>query len=96
MKQKTLTVELTPEERDILHSALLNHRLFIERQMDDEKMHSDFIEFYFYKLQLVEIKALAKKLKLESVKMMLGILVACCFAAVFIAFLDSDDDSGLF
>lgn len=23
MKQKTLTVELTPEERDILHSALL-------------------------------------------------------------------------
>lgn len=37
MKQKTLTVELTPEERDILHSALLNHRLFIERQMDDEK-----------------------------------------------------------
>lgn len=47
MKQKTLTVELTPEERDILHSALLNHRLFIERQMDDEKMHSAFIEFYF-------------------------------------------------
>lgn len=45
MKQKTLTVELTPEERDILHSALLNHRLFIERQMDEEKMHSDFIEF---------------------------------------------------
>jgi hypothetical protein len=67
MKQKTLTVELTPEERDILHSALLNHRLFIERQMDDEKMHSAFIEFYFYKLQLEEIKALAKKLKLESV-----------------------------
>lgn len=66
MKQKTLTVELTPEERDILHSALLNHRLFIERQMDDEKMHSDFIEFYFNRLQLVEIKALAKKLKLES------------------------------
>lgn len=65
MKQKTLTVELTPEERDILHSALLNHRLFIERQMDDEKMHSDFIEFYFN--QLVEIKALAKKLKLENV-----------------------------
>lgn len=65
MKQKTLTVELTPEERDILHSALLNHRLFIERQMDEEKMHSDFIEFY--KLQLEEIKALAKKLKLESV-----------------------------
>lgn len=67
MKQKTLTVELTPEERDILHSALLNHRLFIERQMDEEKMHSDFIEFYFDQLQLVEIKALAKKLKLESV-----------------------------
>lgn len=67
MKQKTLTVELTPEERDILHSALLNHRLFIERQMDDEKMHSDFIEFYFNQYQLVEIKALAKKLKLESV-----------------------------
>lgn len=67
MKQKTLTVELTPEERDILHSALLNHRLFIERQMDDEKMHSDFIEFYFDQLQLVEIKALAKKLKLENV-----------------------------
>lgn len=67
MKQKTLTVELTPEERDILQSALLNHRLFIERQMDDEKMHSAFIEFYFYKLQLVEIKALVKKLKLESV-----------------------------
>lgn len=54
MKQKTLTVELTPEERDILHSALLNHRLFIERQMDDEKMHFDFIEFYFN--QLVEIR----------------------------------------
>ncbi len=67
MKQKTLTVELTSEERDILHSALLNHRLFIERQMDDEKMHSDFIEFYFNQHQLVEIKALAKKLKLESV-----------------------------
>ncbi len=67
MKQKTLTVELTPEERDILHSALLNHRLFIERQMDEEKMHSDFIEFYFNQHQLVEIKALAKKLKLESV-----------------------------
>lgn len=67
MKQKTLTVELTPEESDILHSALLNHRLFIERQMDEEKMHSDFIEFYFDQLQLVEIKALAKKLKLESV-----------------------------
>lgn len=67
MKQKTLTVELTPENRDILHSALLNYRLFIERQMDDEKMHSDFIEFYFDQLQLVEIKALAKKLKLENV-----------------------------
>ena len=67
MKQKTLTVELTPEERDILHSALLNHRLFIERHMDDEKMHSDFIEFYFNQHQLVEIKALAKKLKLENV-----------------------------
>lgn len=67
MKQKTLTVELTPEESDILHSALLNHRLFIERQMDEEKMHSDFIEFYFNQHQLVEIKALAKKLKLESV-----------------------------
>lgn len=66
MKQKTLTVELTPEERDILHSALLNHRLFIERQMDEEKMHSDFIEFYFNQHQLV-VKALAKKLKLESV-----------------------------
>ena len=73
MKQKTLTVELTPEERDILHSALLNHRLFIERQMDDEKMHSAFIEFYFYKLQLEEIKALAKKLKLESVKSVTGV-----------------------
>lgn len=67
MKQKTLTVELTSEERDILHSALLNHRLFIERQMDDEKMHSDFIEFYFNQQQLAEIKALAKKLKLENV-----------------------------
>lgn len=67
MKQKTLTVELTPEERDILHSALLNHRLFIERQMDEEKMHSDFIEFYFNQQQLAEIKALAKKLKLENV-----------------------------
>lgn len=67
MKQKTLTVELTPEERDILHSALLNHRLFIEMQMDEEKMHSDFIEFYFNQHQLVEIKALAKKLKLENV-----------------------------
>lgn len=67
MKQKTLTVELTPEERDILHSALLNHRLFIEMQMDEEKMHSDFIEFYFNQHQLVEIKARAKKLKLGSV-----------------------------
>lgn len=67
MKQKTLTVELTPEERDILHSALLNHRLFIEKQMDEEKMHPDFIEFYFNQHQLVEIKALAKKLKLENV-----------------------------
>lgn len=67
MKQKTLTVELTPEERDILHSALLNHRLFIERQMDEEKMHSDFIEFYFNQQQLAEIKALAEKLKLENV-----------------------------
>lgn len=67
MKQKTLTVELTPEERDILHSALLNHRLFIERQMDEEKMHSDFIEFYFNQQQLAEIKDLAKKLKLENV-----------------------------
>lgn len=67
MKQKTLTVELTPEERDILHSALPNHRLFIEMQMDEEKMHSDFIEFYFNQHQLVEIKALAKKLKLEIV-----------------------------
>lgn len=60
MKQKTLTVELTPEDRDILHSALLNHRLFIERQMDEEKMHSNFIEFYFNQLQLKEIKTLAK------------------------------------
>lgn len=67
MKQKTLTVELTPEERDILHSALLNYRQFIEMQMDEEKMHSDFIEFYFNQQQLVEIKALAKKLKLEIV-----------------------------
>lgn len=32
---KKLTVRLTPEEHDILHSALLNHRLFIERQMDE-------------------------------------------------------------
>lgn len=64
---KNLNVRLTPEERDILHSALLNYRLFIESQMDDEKMHSDFIEFYFNRLRLVEIKALAKKLKLESV-----------------------------
>ena len=67
MKQKTLTVELTPEERDILHSALLNHKLFIERQMDEEKMHSNFIEFYFDQLQAKEIKALAKKLKLGRV-----------------------------
>ena len=67
MKQKTLTVKLTSEERDILHSALLNHRLFIERQMDEEKMHSDFIEFYFNQQQLAEIKDLAKKLKLENV-----------------------------
>ena len=67
MKKKNLTVELTPEERDILHSALLNRRLFIERQMDEEKMHSDFIEFYFDRLQLAKIKVLAKKLKLESV-----------------------------
>lgn len=67
MKQKTLTVELTPEERDILHSALLNHRLFIERQMDDKDnaMYPDLMEFYLN--QVVEIKALAKKLKLESV-----------------------------
>lgn len=64
---KNLSVRLTPEERDILHSALLNRRLFIERQMDEEKMHSNFIEFYFYQLQLKEIKALAKKLKLENV-----------------------------
>lgn len=34
---KNLSVRLTPEERDILHSALLNHRLFIEMQMDEEK-----------------------------------------------------------
>lgn len=67
MKMKNLTVELTPEERDILHSALLNHRLFIERQMDEEKMHSNFIEFYFDQLQAKEIKALTKKLKLEGV-----------------------------
>lgn len=67
MKQKTLTVELTPEERDILHSALLNHRLFIERQMDDKEnaMYPDLMEFYLN--QVVEIKALAKKLKLENV-----------------------------
>lgn len=67
MKQKTLTVELTSEERDILHSALLNHRLFIERQMDDKEnaMYPDLMEFYLN--QVVEIKALAKKLKLESV-----------------------------
>lgn len=67
MKQKTLTVELTPEDRDILHSALLNHRLFIERQMDDKDnaMYPDLMEFYLN--QVVEIKTLAKKLKLESV-----------------------------
>lgn len=64
---KNLSVRLTSEERDILHSALLNRRLFIERQMEDEKMHSNFIEFYFYQLQLKETKALAKKLKLEGV-----------------------------
>lgn len=64
---KNLSVRLTPEERDILHSALLNHRLFIEMQMDEEKKHSDFIEFYFNQHQLVEIKARAKKLKLGSV-----------------------------
>ena len=47
MKKKNLTVELTPEERDILHSALLNHRLFIERQMDDtdNAMYPDLMEF---------------------------------------------------
>lgn len=67
MKQKTLTVELTPEERDILRSALLERRIFIESQMDVEARHSDFIEFYFNQLQLKEIKALAKKLKLENV-----------------------------
>ena len=61
---KKLTVRLTPEERDILHSALLNYRLCVEMQMDDKKMHSAFIEFYFNRLRLVEIKALAKKLKL--------------------------------
>lgn len=67
MKQKTLTVELTSEECDILHSALLNHKLFIERQLDDKDnaRYPDLMEFYFN--QLVEIKALAKKLKLESV-----------------------------
>lgn len=64
---KKLTVKLTSEECDILHSALFNYRLCVERQMDDEKMHSDFIEFYFNRLLLVEIKALAKKLKLENV-----------------------------
>lgn len=31
------------------------------------KEDADLIEFYFYRLQLVEIKALTKKLKLESV-----------------------------
>lgn len=67
MKKKNLTVELTPEERDILHSALLNHRLFIERQMDDtdNAMYPDLMEFYLN--QVVDIKAMAKKLKLESV-----------------------------
>lgn len=54
MKQKTLTVELTPEERDILRSALLDRRIFIESQMDVEARHSNFIEFYFDQLQLVE------------------------------------------
>lgn len=67
MRMKNLSVRLTPEERDILHSALLNRRIFIESQMDVEARHSNFIEFYFYQLQLVEIKALAKKLKLGSV-----------------------------
>lgn len=67
MRMKKLTVRLAPEERDILHSALFNRRIFIESQMDVEARHSNFIEFYFYRLQLVEIKALAKKLKLESV-----------------------------
>ena len=67
MKKKNLTVELTHEERDILHSAMLNHRLFIERQMDDtdNAMYPDLMEFYLN--QVVDIKALAKKLKLESV-----------------------------
>lgn len=67
MKKKNLTVELTPEERDILHSALLNRRLFIERQMDDKDKakYPDLMEFYLN--QVVYIKALAKKLKLESV-----------------------------
>lgn len=37
MKRKNLSVRLTPEERDILHSALLNYRLCVERQMKDEK-----------------------------------------------------------
>lgn len=47
MKMKKLTVRLTPEERDILRSALLNHRLFIERQMDDtdNAMYPDLMEF---------------------------------------------------
>lgn len=56
---KNLNVRLTPEERDILHSALLDRRIFIESQMDVEARHSNFIEFYFYRLQLVEIKAQA-------------------------------------
>ena len=63
--KKKITIRLNPEECDIMHSALLNYRLCVERQMDDEKMHSAFIEFYFNRLRLVEIKALAKKLKLE-------------------------------
>ena len=67
MRKKNLTVELTPEERDILHIALLNHRLFIERQMDDKDnaRYPDLMEFYLN--QVLDIKALAKKLKLESV-----------------------------
>ena len=47
---KNLSVKLTPEERDILHSALLNHRLFIERQMDEEKMHSNFVAVVCFKI----------------------------------------------
>lgn len=67
MKMKNLTVRLTPEERDILHSALLNCRLFIERQLDDKDnaRYPDLIKFYLN--QLVGIKAQAKKLKLEGV-----------------------------